>query len=290
MLSPMLYLDYARNEGEWIPNEYGGRENIAAISFIRRFNEAVYKDHPDVQTMAEESTAWHMVSRPTYVGGLGFGMKWNMGWMHDTLEYFSKDPLFRKYYHHQLTFSIWYAFYENFVLPLSHDEVTYGKGALVGKMPGDEWQRMANLRVLFGYMYGHPGKKLMLMGAEFGQWREWVHEESLEWHGLSYPSHQGVQRWVKDLNHLYRTEPAIHELDFGQEGFKWVDFHDWEESIISFLRKGRSTGDLFLIVCNLTPIPRDHYRIGVPRSGLWKEALNSDATLYGGVARKSWRS
>jgi len=281
-VASMLYLDYARNEGEWIPNEYGGRENIDAISFIRRFNEAVYKDHPDVQTMAEESTAWPMVSRPTYVGGLGFGMKWNMGWMHDTLEYFSKDPLFRKYYHHQLTFSIWYAFYENFVLPLSHDEVTYGKGALVGKMPGDEWQRTANLRVLFGYMYGHPGKKLMFMGAEFGQWREWVHEESLEWHGLSYPLHQGIQRWVKDLNHLYRTEPAIHELDFGQEGFEWVDFHDWEESIISFLRKGRSTRDLFLIICNLTPIPRVYYRIGVPRSGLWKEVLNSDATLYGG--------
>jgi 1,4-alpha-glucan branching enzyme len=282
-VASMLYLDYARGEGEWIPNEYGGRESIEAISFLKRFNEAVYGHHPDVQTIAEESTAWPMVSRPVYVGGLGFGMKWNMGWMHDTLDYFSKDPLFRKYRHNQLTFSIWYAFYENFVLPLSHDEVTYGKGALIGMMPGDDWQRNANLRLLFGYMYGHPGKKLLFMGAEFGQWREWWHEESLEWHVLQYPSHQGIQRWVIDLNHLYRTEPALHELDFAQDGFEWMDFHDWESSIISFLRKGKSSDDLLLVVCNFTPVPRHNYRVGVPRGGYWKEVLNSDSERYGGT-------
>ncbi len=281
-VASMLYLDYARSEGEWVPNVFGGRESIEAISFIKRFNEAVYGDYPDVQTFAEESTAWPMVSRPVYVGGLGFGMKWNMGWMHDTLEYFSKDPLYRKYHHNQLTFSLWYAFFENFILPLSHDEVTYGKGALIGKMPGDEWQKSANLRLLFGYMYGHPGKKLMFMGAEFGQWREWYHEESLEWYVLQYPSHQGVQRWVKDLNRFYRTEPVMYELDFGQEGFEWIDCHDWEGSIISFLKKGKSTDALILVVCNFTPVPRHNYRIGVPRGGFWRDVLNSDAKNYGG--------
>jgi 1,4-alpha-glucan branching enzyme len=281
-VASMLYLDYGRKEGEWIPNMYGGRENLEAITFIKKFNEAVYQQHPDVQTMAEESTAWPMVSRPTYVGGLGFGMKWNMGWMHDTLEYMSSDPLFRKYQHHHLTFSIWYAFYENFVLPLSHDEVVYGKGALIGKMPGDEWQRSANLRLLFGYMYGHPGKKLLFMGGELGQWREWVHEESLEWHALQYPFHQGIQRWVRDLNHLYRTERALHELDFERDGFEWIDLHDWEESLISFLRKGRTTDDRIAVVCNFTPVPRQNYRIGVPRGGYWREILNSDASDYGG--------
>jgi 1,4-alpha-glucan branching enzyme len=281
-VASMLYLDYARKEGEWIPNVYGGRECIEAVSFLKRFNEAVYGDHPDVQTVAEESTAWPMVSRPTHLGGLGFGMKWNMGWMHDTLDYFSQDPLFRKYRHNQLTFSIWYAFYENFVLPLSHDEVVYGKGSLIGKMPGDDWQRNANLRLLFGYMYGHPGKKLLFMGGEFGQWREWVHEESLEWHALEYPSHQGIQQWVRDLNHFYRTDPALYELDFEQDGFEWVDFRDWEGSIISFLRKGRSKEDLVLVVCNFTPVPKQNYRVGVPRSGWWKETLNSDARTYGG--------
>jgi 1,4-alpha-glucan branching enzyme len=281
-VASMLYLDYARKEGEWMPNKYGGKEDLDAISFLKRFNEAVYIAHPDVQTIAEESTAWPMVSRPTHVGGLGFGMKWNMGWMHDTLKYFSQDPIHRKYHHNQLTFSIWYAFTENFVLPLSHDEVVHGKGALVGKMPGDEWQRYANLRLLFGYMYGHPGKKLLFMGGEFGQWKEWNHEESLEWHVLQYPTHRGLQKWVKDLNHLYRSEPALYELGFDVRGFEWIDFHDWESSIISFIRKRETTNDIILVVCNATPVTRHNYRVGVPRGGFWREILNSDAEIYGG--------
>lgn len=281
-VASMLYLDYARKEGEWVANKYGGKENMDAITFLKKFNEAVYVSHPDVQTIAEESTAWPMVSKPTYVGGLGFGMKWNMGWMHDTLKYFSKDPVHRKYQHNQLTFSIWYAFAENFVLPLSHDEVVYGKGALIGKMPGDEWQRHANLKLLFGYMYGHPGKKLLFMGGEFAQWKEWNHDESLEWHVLQYPSHREIQKWVKDLNFLYRNEPALYEMDFDIEGFEWIDFHDWEQSIISFIRKGKTTGDVILIVCNFTPVPRYNYRVGVPRGGFWSEVLNSDAKIYGG--------
>jgi len=281
-VASMLYLDYGRSEGQWIPNEYGGKENIDAVIFLRKFNEMIYKDHSDVQTIAEESTAWPMVSRPVYLGGLGFGMKWNMGWMHDTLKYFSKDPLFRKYYHDQLTFSIWYAFSENFVLPLSHDEVVHGKGALIGKMPGDEWQRNANLRLLFGYMYGHPGKKLLFMGGEFAQWKEWNHDESLEWHALEHISHQGMQRWVKDLNRFYRTEPAMHELDFDPHGFQWIDFHDWEQGIVSFIRRGKSTDDIVVVACNFTPLPRQNYRIGVPRGGFWRESLNSDSEYYWG--------
>lgn len=281
-VASMLYLDYARKEGEWIPNIYGGNENLEAISFIRRLNEAVYSAHPDVQTIAEESTAWPMVSRPVHLGGLGFGLKWNMGWMHDTLDYFSNEPVHRKYHHNQLTFSIWYAFFENFVLPLSHDEVVHGKGALIGKMPGDEWQSNANLRLLLGYMYGHPGKKLLFMGGEIGQWKEWVHEESVEWHALEYPFHRGVQKWMKDLNHVYRNEPALHELDFTNDGFEWIDFHNWEESIISFIRKGKTAGEIFLVICNLTPVPRYNYRVGVPGGGWWREVLNSDADIYGG--------
>jgi 1,4-alpha-glucan branching enzyme len=281
-VASMLYLDYARKDGEWIPNKYGGREDLEAISFLKRFNEAVYSAYPDVQTIAEESTAWPMVSGPTHVGGLGFGMKWNMGWMHDTLDYFSKDPIYRKYHHNSLTFSIWYAFSENFVLPLSHDEVVHGKGALIGKMPGDEWQRHANLRLLLGYMYGHPGKKLLFMGGEFAQWKEWHHDESLEWHALQYPLHQGICAWVKDLNRLYRNEPAMYELDFSKDGFEWIDFHGWEQSIISFIRKGRSRNEIILVVCNFTPAPKYNYRVGIPQGGSWKEILNSDAKIYGG--------
>jgi 1,4-alpha-glucan branching enzyme len=281
-VASMLYLDYGRRDGDWVPNEYGSKENIDAIHFLKRLNEMVYANYPEVQTIAEESTAWPMVSRPSYVGGLGFGMKWNMGWMHDTLDYFSQDPIFRKFHHNRLTFSLWYAFSENFVLPLSHDEVVHGKGSLFGKMSGDEWQKYANLRLLFGYMYGHPGKKLLFMGGEIAQWKEWNHDESVEWHVLDYPFHKGVQTWVKDLNHLYRIESALHEMDFSPEGFQWVDFHNWEESIISFIRKGKNSGDVFLVVCNFTPIPRHNYRVGVPKGGFWKEMLNSDAKIYGG--------
>jgi 1,4-alpha-glucan branching enzyme len=280
-VASMLYLDYSRQAGEWIPNQYGGRENLEAITFLRDFNSSVYKEFPDVQTIAEESTAWPMVSRPTYVGGLGFGMKWNMGWMHDTLAYFALDPVFRKYHQNQLTFSIWYSFSENFVLALSHDEVVHGKGSLYGKMPGDDWQKFANLRLLFAYMWAHPGKKHLFMGGEFGQWREWDHDSSLEWHALDYPLHQGVKRLVEDLNRLYVSEPALHELDFSLDGFEWVDFHDQQSSIISFLRKS-SSGELILSCMNFTPVPRVNYRIGVPRAGTWREMLNSDAPLYGG--------
>jgi 1,4-alpha-glucan branching enzyme len=281
-VASMLYLDYARKDGEWIPNQYGGKENIEAIDFLRSLNREVYRAFPDVQAIAEESTSWPMVSRPAHVGGLGFGMKWNMGWMHDTLEYFSQDPVFRKYYHNDITFSIWYAFFENFMLPLSHDEVVYGKGALAGKMPGSGLQKMANLRLLFGYLYTHPGKKLLFMGGELGQWAEWSHEQSIEWHLLQYQSHYGVWRWVRDLNHLYRSEPALYEVDFENAGFEWVDFSDQESSIISFLRKGRSTRDTVLVVCNFTPVPRLNYRVGVPEGGFWRELLNSDASDYGG--------
>jgi 1,4-alpha-glucan branching enzyme len=281
-VASMLYLDYSRKEGEWIPNQYGGRENIEAITFLRRLNEEAYRRHPDVQTIAEESTAWPMVSRPAYVGGLGFGMKWNMGWMHDTLEYFSKDPVYRKYGHNQLTFSILYAFTENFMLSLSHDEVVHGKGSLMDKMPGDDWQKFANMRLLLGYMYTHPGKKLLFMGAEIGQWSEWDHEKSLDWHLLQYPSHRSLQTWMKHLNILYRGEPALYELDFVSEGFEWGDISDWEQSVVSFFRKGRSPDDTLLVVCNFTPVPRHNYRVGVPSSGRWREVLNSDSKEYGG--------
>lgn len=281
-VASMLYLDYSRKEGEWIPNQFGGRENLEALSFIRRFNEVVYGNFPDVQTIAEESTAWPMVSRPTYVGGLGFGMKWNMGWMHDTLEYFSKNPVYRKHHHNTITFSIWYAFNENFMLPLSHDEVVYGKGSLIGKMPGDDWQKFANLRLLLGYMYAHPGKKLLFMGGEFGQWREWNHDSSLEWHLLQYPSHQGVLRWLQDLNQFYRNEPAMYELDFEREGFEWINLGDWEQSVISFIRRGGTTKDIILVICNFTPITRDKYRVGVPIEGSWTIVLNSDDKKYEG--------
>jgi 1,4-alpha-glucan branching enzyme len=281
-VASMLYLDYARKEGEWIPNRYGGRENIEAINFLRRMNEEVYKHRSDVQTIAEESTAWPMVSRPNYVGGLGFGLKWDMGWMHDTLEYMSKDPLFRRYHHNKLTFRMIYAFHENFVLPLSHDEVVYGKGSLLGKMPGDDWQKFANLRALFGYMYAQPAKKLLFMGGEFGQWREWVHDASLEWDLLDYPLHAGLQRWVQDLNRIYRNEPALHEFDCDPGGFEWIDCDDADSSVVSLIRKGKSSADMILVLCNFTPVPRHNYRVGAPRGGWWQEILNSDAAQYGG--------
>jgi 1,4-alpha-glucan branching enzyme len=281
-VASMLYLDYARKEGEWIPNQYGGRENIEAINFLRRMNEEVYKRYPDAQTIAEESTAWPMVSRPNYVGGLGFGLKWDMGWMHDTLEYMSQDPIYRRYHHNKLTFRMIYAFHENFVLPLSHDEVVYGKGSLIGKMPGDDWQKFANLRALFGYMYAQPAKKLLFMGGEFGQWREWVHDGSLDWDLLAYPLHAGLQRWIEDLNRLYRNEPALHEMDCHPAGFEWIDCDDADSSVVTLIRKGKSTSTIILVVCNFTPVPRYSYRIGSPRSGLWHEILNSDASDYGG--------
>ncbi len=284
-VASMLYLDYGRKAGEWIPNRFGGHENLDAVSFLRDLNTAVYRDHPDVQTIAEESTAWPSVSRPTYLGGLGFGMKWNMGWMHDTLKYFSTDPIHRKYHHDQLTFSLLYAFNENFVLPLSHDEVVHGKGALIGKMPGDEWQQFANLRLLLGYMWGHPGKKLLFMGGEFGQKREWQHDESLEWHVLQYPQHSGVQRWVEDLNRFYRSEPALFQQDFRGEGFEWIDCQDHEASVFSFLRYSHDRAQHILVVCNCTPLARENYRLGVPHGGVWRECLNSDAGFYGGGGR-----
>jgi 1,4-alpha-glucan branching enzyme len=281
-VASMLYLDYSRKGGEWIPNCFGGRENLEAIAFLKRFNEEVYKAHPDVQTMAEESTAWPMVSRPVYVGGLGFGMKWNMGWMHDTLVYMAKDPVYRKYHHSELTFSMLYAFTENYVLPLSHDEVVHGKGSLVNKMPGDDWQRLANLRLLLTYQFMHPGKKLLFMGSEFAQWAEWNHDTNLEWHLTQWERHTGVQKLVADLNRLYSSIPALHKLDFDPKGFEWVDCNDWENSILSFIRKGTGSEEVVLIVCNFTPVSREKYRVGVPFAGYWEEILNSDSDIYGG--------
>jgi 1,4-alpha-glucan branching enzyme len=281
-VASMLYLDYGKREGEWIPNRYGGRENIEAVHFMRSVNERVYESYPDVMMIAEESTAWPQVSRPTYLGGLGFGFKWNMGWMHDMLDYISQDPVFRSYHHNEITFSLIYAFSENFVLPFSHDEVVYGKGSMLRKMPGDEWQKFANLRLLYGFMFGHPGKKLLFMGDEFGQWSEWNHEASLEWDLLKNPLHAGLLRWVRDLNTLYRGQPSLHEFDFNAAGFEWVDCKDSQRSIISFLRRGPSAEDQTLFVCNFTPVVRENYRVGVPLEGSWKEVLNSDAPLYGG--------
>jgi len=281
-VASMLYLDYSRPEGAWIPNQYGGKENIEAIDFIKRLNVEVYKHYPDTQVIAEESTAWPMVSRPVWVGGLGFGLKWNMGWMHDTLLYFSKDPLFRKYHHHQLTFSMMYAFSENFILAFSHDEVVHGKRSMLEKMPGDDWQKFAHLRVLYGYMTGHPGKKLLFMGGEFGQRKEWNHEEALDWALCEVAPHQQLQRWVKELNYFYKTEPALFHNDFSPAGFEWVNCLDWERGVISFLRKGDEGTEPVLVVCNFTPVPRDNYKVGIPMGGFWREVLNSDAQEYGG--------
>jgi len=281
-VASMLYLDYSRKPDEWIPNERGGRENLEAIDFLRRLNTCVYERFPDVQTIAEESTAWPMVSRPTYAGGLGFGLKWDMGWMHDTLQYLARDPIHRRHHHHEITFRMVYAFNENFVMPLSHDEVVHGKASLLSKMPGDEWQKFANLRLLLGYLFTQPGKKLLFMGGEFGQWGEWNHDTSLDWHLLEHASHRGLQRWVRDLNTCYRAEPALHELDCNPDGFEWVEGNDAERSVLVFLRRGHSTRDAVVVACNFTPIPRASYRFGVPHPGRWQEILNSDAALYGG--------
>ncbi len=297
-VASMLYLDYSRKPGEWIPNIHGGRENLEAIAFLREFNQWVLKEYPDVLTFAEESTSWAMVTRPAETGGLGFSMKWNMGWMHDTLEYFGLDPVHRKYHQDKLTFSIWYSFSENFILPLSHDEVVHGKGSLFGKIAGDPWQKFANLRLLFGYMYTHPGKKLLFMGSEIGQQREWNHDSSLDWHLLQNEPNQGINKWVKDVNRFYREESALHALDCDSRGFEWIDFHDADRSIITYLRRSNPalapesgeaqsgaeeySGSVVLGVCNFTPVPRTNYRVGIPYGGIWKEVLNSDAKEYGG--------
>lgn len=281
-VASMLYLDYSRKEGEWIPNEFGGRENLEAVAFLKEFNETVYANFPDAVTIAEESTSWPGVSRPTYDGGLGFGQKWMMGWMHDTLEYFKKEPIHRKYHQNEITFSLVYAFTENFMLPLSHDEVVHGKGALIDRMPGDEWQRFANLRLLFGKMYMHPGTKLLFMGAEYGQTSEWNHDKGLEWWLLEFRFHKGVQNWIRDLNNFYKNHPALYELQFKPEGFQWIDYSDSENSVIAFLRKGTADSKALLVVCNFTPVVRENYKVGVPVLGYWQEVLNSDSSSYGG--------
>jgi 1,4-alpha-glucan branching enzyme len=282
-VASMLYLDYSRREGEWIPNEFGGRENLAAIAFIKRLNEVVYARHPGVLTIAEESTSWPMVSRPTYLGGLGFSLKWNMGWMNDTLSYFSVDPIYRKYHHNRMTFSMLYAFTENFVLPLSHDEVVHGKASLINKMPGDLWQQFANMRLFFGYLIAHPGKKLMFMGGEFGQRGEWNPDTSLEWHLLDYDTHRGLQTLTADLNAIYRNEPSLHQVDFDWHGFEWIDCTDADSSVLSFLRRARDPGDFIVAVANFTPVQRDTYRVGVPEMGFYREIMNTDAEKYGGT-------
>jgi len=281
-VASMLYLDYSRSAGQWVPNQYGGRENLEAISFLRRMNEVVHTECPGVLTIAEESTAWPQVTRPPYMGGLGFSLKWNMGWMHDTLTYVSQDPVHRRWQHNDLTFSLLYAFHENFVLPLSHDEVVHGKRSILGRMPGDEWQRFANLRAYYGFMFGHPGKKLMFMGCEFGQDSEWSHDHSLPWHLLEHAAHLGVQRLIRDLNSLYRGIPALHQLDCDQHGFEWLVTDDANQSVFAWLRKGTDAKARCVVVVNFTPEVRRNYRIRVPFAGRWREALNTDAAHYGG--------
>ncbi len=281
-VASMLYLDYSRKDGEWIPNEYGGNENIEAINFLKEFNQVVYGNFPDTITIAEESTAWPGVSKPTYLGGLGFGQKWMMGWMHDTLKYFKDDPIYRKYHQNDITFSVIYAFTENFMLPLSHDEVVHGKGSLLGRMPGDEWRKFANLRVMFAYMYMHPGTKLLFMGGEFGQSSEWNHDGSLDWHLLESAFHKGVQTLMKDLNAMYKSEPALYQYSFEGKGFEWIDYSDRENSVMIFMRKSDKKEESLIVVCNFTPETRSHYRIGVPVRGTWQEILNSDNLKYGG--------
>ena len=287
-VASMLYLDYARKPGEWIPNRFGGNENLEAIEFLTEFNIVIHREYPGVLTIAEESTAWPGVSRPTYAGGLGFSLKWNLGWMHDMLDYFGHEPVHRKYHQHHITFGLLYAFTENFVLVLSHDEVVHRKKALLDKMPGDTWQRFANLRALYGYLYGHPGKKMLFMGGEFGQWSEWSHDDSLPWHLCQHEPHLGLQRYVRDLNRLHRNEPALHQADFDWTGFQWIDYNDGEQSAIAFMRKARDQANFVVCVCNFTPVPRHGYRIGVPAPGWYRELLNSDAAFYGGSNVGNW--
>lgn len=281
-VASMLYLDYSRKEGEWVPNVFGGRENLEAIDFIKHFNEVVHQNYPGILNIAEESTAWGGVSKPVYLGGLGFDLKWNMGWMNDTLEYFSKEPIHRKYHHNNLTFSLLYAFTENFILVLSHDEVVHGKRSLLSKMPGDMWQKFANLRLLYGFMFSHPGKKLSFMGGEFGQWDEWNQDKSIDWHLLRFTPHKCLQKFVMDLNHIYQSEPALYGVDFHYQGFEWIDFRDSDNSTISFMRKAKDPDNFLIIACNFTPVPRMGYRIGVPVNSFYKEILNSDSQIYWG--------
>lgn len=288
-VASMLYLDYSRREGEWIPNDHGGRENTGAVRFLKKLNDAVHTHHPGVLTIAEESTAWPGVTHPTDAGGLGFDLKWMMGWMHDTLQYFRKDPLYRSHHHPELAFSLVYAFSERFVLPLSHDEVVHGKGSLINKMPGDEWQQFANLRLFYGYMFGHPGGKLLFMGGEFAQRHEWRHDHSLDWHENNTPLHRGVQSALRELNRLYREEPALHELDYSGEGFEWIDFHDHTNSVLCWLRKGKDPGARLLFVANFTPVVRHNYRVGIAPKGYWKEIFNSDDAAYGGSGQETVR-
>jgi 1,4-alpha-glucan branching enzyme len=281
-VASMLYLDYGRKHGEWVANQYGGRENLEAVEFLKQFNDLVHREHADALTIAEESTARPLVSRPTYLGGLGFNMKWNMGWMHDVLDYIQQDPVYRNYHHNKLTFGMMYAFSENFVLPFSHDEVVHLKKSMLDKMPGDLWQKFSNLRLLYGFMIGHPGKHLLFMGAEFGQWREWNHDVQLNWELLENERHNGLHKWVRDLLHFYGTHPQLYEVDYDWKGFEWIDCNDHERSVISFLRFGKDRNRAVLVVCNFTPVPRHQYRIGVPWGGTWAEELNSDAGVYGG--------
>ena len=281
-VASMLYLDYSRKDGEWLPNEYGGRENLEAVDFLKRMNEIAYAREPGITTAAEESTAWPGVSQPTYLGGLGFGFKWNMGWMHDTLAYFQKDPVHRRFHHHTLTFSMMYAFSENFVLPLSHDEVVHGKRSLLDKMPGDRWQKFANLRALYAYMWAHPGKKLLFMGGELAEWEEWNYDGSLHWNLLEYPEHQGVQSLVRDLNHAYRSNPALYEVDFESSGFRWLEPNDAANNVLAFARLDAKGEQPVVCVLNLSPVPRYDYRVGMPASGRWRELVNTDSAYYGG--------
>ncbi|MCB9436673.1 MAG: 1,4-alpha-glucan branching protein GlgB [Anaerolineales bacterium] len=281
-VASMLYLDFSRKAGEWLPNEYGGNENIEAIQFLREFNSVVHSEAAGAMTIAEESTAWPMVSRPTYIGGLGFTFKWNMGWMHDVLKYMQKNPVFRRYHHNQVTFSLMYAFSENFVLSISHDEVVHGKGSMIGKMSGDWWQKFASLRLVWGYQYTHPGKKLNFMGAEFGQWAEWSEERSLDWHLLDLPTHASLQQWVRDLNAFYQSQPCLYEQDFDYHGFQWIEPNDSDQSVFTYMRFAKDTDDFIVVACNFTPVPRYNYRVGVPKWGFYKEVLNSDGEVYGG--------